>query len=147
MTDEQAVRIARDVLGWTKWDELPIIARMAYLAILPRKPDPFRLARLRKSWWSVSNECAYIKLFFAFDWQPHKDVVQALLVRDEIVKRGWCFSVHIDPRDVSPQGKVVVAFYRPVPYTAFRARATTDAKAICLAADKWLGAQGLPDSG
>lgn len=73
-------------------------------------------------------------------WQPHTDMAQALLVRDEIVKRGWCYSLNIDPADVTPQGKVVVAFYRSVPYTAFRARATTGAEAVCLAVEKWANA-------
>lgn len=146
-------RIARKVLGWTKWDDLPIIARMAYLAILPRKPDPFRLARLRKSWWSVSNECAYIELFFAFDWQPHKNVAQAMKVLDEMSRRckgvthNWFYRIQSYPQvsghlyNIYLQKSVPCEGSQSWRNLEYSADADSREHAICLAMERWLDAQ------
>lgn len=68
------------------------------------------------------------------DWQA---------TRDAIVEQGWGVSANIAPADVDPQGNVVVAFYRVIPFIVYRGRATTEAEATRLAAKRWLDAQEL----
>lgn len=116
-------RIAREVRGWVKWDELPTVNQQL-VAIYNRRT----WLRLDESGCPRSTDLLYK------DWQPHKDVAQALKVKDEIVKRGWSFSL-----SKVPDFQTVGLFSKRATFCPGVAK--TDAMAICLAIEQWLGAQ------
>ena len=70
-------------------------------------------------------------------WQPHKNVAQALMVKDKIVRDDWCFDLSNRPGTLA-----VVYFWQMLhPMIGIQGKAESDAKAICLATEAWLDAQ------
>lgn len=166
-TDWQALdaRIAPEIMGWMQWDELPSETQTAFLALsdacgatrfhhttsLEMKPttqwNEVRLDRLRRSWWSLKaedpasdqSECPTMVMWI-YDWQPHNDVAQALMAADKICDQGW-------DRELTRLGSAKKRYasfwkYRPIGdcYT-LHGYADTNAKALCLAMEKWMDAQ------
>jgi len=135
-------RIARKVMGWFKWDELPEILRLIFWKVIETQPDEYDLAFNRDKWWSVLESGCPDSEEDIVGWQPHNDVAQAVLARDRIVEQGWDFVLGAS---VSGQCEVlVVASFVPeagVGMFESERSAATDGKAICLAIGRWLDAQ------
>ena len=75
-----ADRIAREVMGWFKWDELPEILRLLFWKVIETQPDEYDLAFNRNKWWSILESGCPDSEEGITDWQPHEDATQALLV-------------------------------------------------------------------
>ena len=113
MTDWQArdAGIAGVVWGWGTW--------WYGSAWWWRNPDGFGL------------ECR------VDSWQPHKNVAQALMVKDKIMRDDWCFDLSNRPDTLA-----IVYFWQMLhSLVGIHGKAETDAKAICLAIEAWLNAQ------
>ena len=127
-TDWQALgrRIAREVMGWVQWDEL--------------SADNQQLIPIynRRTWLTLDElGCPHSTDLLYKDWQPHKDVAQALMAKDHIVKQAWpgCrFTMdsvqHSGSRAWFRRGEQI-----------YHGDHKTDAKVICLAIEEWMDAQ------
>ena len=112
-----ADRIAQEVMGWIiKYYGIPSKRRPVYC----------------ESW------LAHRSLMYVNHWQPHLKIVQALMVADKICDQGW-------DRELTRLGvaqKRYASFwkYRPIGRDIFDGCAKTDAKAICIAIEKFMEA-------
>jgi len=149
--DEQ---LAREVMGRRKWDDIPEPDRKElrerqdggfdYLAagFSASEYEAFCLATHRDFWWERYSEHGWTHAYDCRGWQPHEDVAQALGGRDKIVQQGWDFVLG------AALGKqlqifVTAAFAPEAGVGLFESdrSANTDAKAICLAIERWLNVQ------
>ena len=133
-------KLAREVMGWHKWDELPENAHRAYWQAIKEEPDEYSLAHNEQQWWSLDESGCPDGEKWLSDWQPHEDVAQALMAARKIVERGWGFQLGTFTYPEPPVLKSTAEFwtYDTLPSEGY---AETDAKAICGAIEQWLDAQ------
>ena len=104
-------RLAREVMGWHK----------------------------HLFWWSLDESGCPVSVHLIPDWQPHKNVAQAIEVADMLIDQhpDMRYTLQRDPRlywcffHFSPE-------WSTVRYVGFEC---TLAEAICLAAEQWANAQ------
>ena len=141
-----ADRIAQNVMGYGLWDELPEEARKTYWDRMMgssswESDDTLRiwvLAYNRDKWWSVlESGCPDSEEDIA-DWQPHLDVIQALMAADKICDQGWDRELTRLTR--SKRRYASFWQYHPVGQDQYDGVADTNAKAICLAIEKFMEA-------
>jgi len=125
------VRIARKIMGWFKWDELPAEARKAYWAIMEEEPGDWTLGYCHEKWWFLDDSDCPDWEYSIEEWQPHNDLTQAIKARDRIASWGfdWCISRWAG----APQ--IQVLFMRGAEH--YDGYADTDAKAVCLAIENF----------
>lgn len=138
LSDWQALdaRIAREVMGWVKWDGLPV-DNQELVAIYNRRI----WLRLDESGCPHSTDLLYK------DWRPHENVAQALMAVRKIVQQGWAFQlrIYIDYREPHVLKSAAELWnYDVLPCEGYE---ETDSKAICLAIEAWLDAQDDGASG
>jgi len=143
-------RLAREVMGWCGWDDIPESDRnelrepldggFDYLAagFSVSEYEAFSVATHRAFWWQKHPEHGWDHAYDCRDWQPHEDVAQALGVLDAIISRGFDADLRILYHDPKHQ-----AWIRPADFSfgACMGRHIERAKAICLAAERWANAQ------
>ena len=136
-------RLAREVMGLCKWDELPEAARQTYWRIVEKEPEGWSLETYnRRQWWFVfvnESGCPWAD-YSIREWQPHMAVTQALSVLDRIAKiRRHGHSIFL----LAPH----LTRYRVLIWEGFgcvgiwRGEHASRAKAICLAIKAYLDAQ------
>jgi len=132
--DEQ---LAREVMGWRKWDELPEDARRAYWKRTGGEPEEWEWYN-RLFWWSLDESGCPTTEILLPDWQPHEDVAQAMEVLKALqVKilehQGWAtatLTIRLSPG----RCRLKVA-------NILGPRADDVPKVICLTAEQWANAQ------
>ena len=152
LDDWQALdaRIAR-MMGWIEWNDIPRADRDSILRrrgedvpeILSKTSPEWRafaLETVRAFWWEHHDEHGWIHAYERRDWQPHKDVAQALAAKNRLVSQGWRFQLKTFPPTELSLAKSAAEFYTygTPPYYS---RADADAKAICLAIEEWMDTQ------
>ena len=151
--DEQ---LARQVMGWCQWHDIPQAERDSFLLIryggLVDAPywdnsgqpsvgwTELTLTTQQSFWWKKHPEYRWIHAEAIREWQPHEDVAQALMAARKIVERGWGFQLRIFtyPEPLTLKSAAELWTYDTLPSEGC---ADTDAKAICLAIEQWLDAQ------
>jgi len=138
-------KLAREVMGWHKWDELPENAHRAYWQAIKEEPDEYSLAHNEQQWWSLDESGCPDGEKWLSDWQPHEDVAQALMALDALVDK------HPDIRywlAYKPLGRPDPSYWCTLwqPYCELYGHShdgsgAIPAKAICLAIRQWMDAQ------
>ena len=149
-------RIAREVMGWVKWNEIPQAEREAVPEVTGGRWDylrhgfssdeyeTFRKEGRQAFWWKHSKP-GWIHAQEIRDWQPHKVVAQTLMAVHKIIEQGWWFRLDAGCRFYAG---VRARFAWAASYKAYYVGYDKlEAKAICLALEAWLDAQGDGASG
>ena len=148
-------RIAREVMGYLSWDDLPAKARDA---ILDHENAQWRCAleeMHRMMWWEACEEWPHGFWWVSADlrledWQPHKNVAQAMLaLRTLLAKIGSNATAKIAMRPLADLYRVTIQNWVAtggVPAMLVRSpHVDNEMHAICLAIEACLNHQGMPD--
>ena len=81
-----ADRIAREVMGCTKWDDLLENAQWIHWSMIEEDPDEWNLTFNREKWWFLDESGCPDYEYSIEEWQPHNNVVQALTILDRIAE-------------------------------------------------------------
>ena len=116
-------RIAQEVMGW----------------ILKRYSEAPTFDAQRLVWYvPVGNQRQSLQFrMWKEEWQPHKDVAQAMMALDVVVKRGFDTDIKTRHYDSLREIWIVPAECRGPCWLGVH---ESRAKAICLAAEQWMDA-------
>ena len=138
--DEQ---LAREVMGWCKWGELPEAARRAYWEALGEGPDEYRMTHNGLRWWYIDELGCPDTDYRLSEWQPHEDVAQALMALDTVAEKYPDVGYTLERATPKRLRGYMCALGNPdAPETL--AFAPTLREAICSALEKWMDAQEKP---
>lgn len=154
-------RIAREVMGWIKWDEIPQAERDAVPEVTGGRWDYLKhgfssdeYETLRKEgrcafWWKHSK-FGWVHAQEIRDWQSHKNVAQPMLaLRTLLVKIGSNAEARLFMRPLPGRCRVTIQNWVAtggVPAMLVRSpHVSNEMHAICLAIEACLNTQGMPD--
>ena len=147
-------RIAR-MMGWIEWDDIPRADRDSILRrrgedvpeILSKASPEWRafaLETVRAFWWEHHDEHGWIHAYERRDWQPHKDVAQAIGALERLSEQGVNYSI---TRFTKHEAIVQLWGYLDRAVCVRRRTGEILRETICLAIEAWLDAQGDGASG